>query len=242
MTKKLLIILIVALVAVGELFAGSVTMRVSPPRGKSRIDVGDIFYLDIVVHNVDGVPSQPQVPGANLNYFQETGSQSSFTSVNGHSTSSVSVTYTATLRAKTEGNYSFGPITVGGVKSNTVKYNIGAAMPSQQPSAQQNQHPSAQAPDDDDSKPKSIGKGDQNLFLRATVSSTNAYEQQALVYTVKLYSSYTAIKFVGATASPKFDGFVVEESKDISNQLTFENYQGKQYATAVIARYIIFRR
>ena len=63
---------------------------------------------------------------------------------------------------------------------------------------------------DDDSKPKFIGKGDGNLFLRASVSSSTAYEQQALVYTVKLYTTYDAIKFVGATAAPKFDGFVVE--------------------------------
>ncbi|MDE6297773.1 MAG: BatD family protein, partial [Muribaculaceae bacterium] len=92
----------------------------------------------------------------------------------------------------------------------------------------------------DDGKPKFIGKGDSNLFLRASVSQTNVYEQQALVYTVKLYTTYDAIKFIGATAAPKFDGFVVEESKDISHSLIAENYNGKIYATAVIARYVIF--
>ncbi|MDE6339478.1 MAG: BatD family protein, partial [Muribaculaceae bacterium] len=66
------------------------------------------------------------------------------------------------------------------------------------------------------------------------------YEQQALVYTVKLYTTYDAIKFIGATAAPKFDGFVVEESKAVSNSLEYETLNGKTYATAVIARYIIF--
>ncbi len=32
----------------------------------------------------------------------------------------------------------------------------------------------------------------------------------------------------------------MEESKATSAQLSYENYQGKTYATAVIARYIIF--
>ena len=111
-------------------------------------------------------------------------------------------------------------------------------MPRQAGSAPAAQH-GTQATDDD-SKPKYIGKGDNNLFLRANVSSTNVYEQQAIVYTVKLYTTYDAIKFIGATDSPKFDGFVVEESKDISSSLSFETYNGKSYATAIIARYIIF--
>ncbi|MDE6299867.1 MAG: BatD family protein, partial [Muribaculaceae bacterium] len=88
--------------------------------------------------------------------------------------------------------------------------------------------------------PRFIGKGNGNLFLKADVSRSTAYEQEALVYTVKLYTTYDAIKFIGATAAPKFEGFVVEESKDISTSLEYETYNGKTYATAIIARYIIF--
>ena len=239
MTRKLLITLLIAVTSLANLAAASVTLRVSPQRGKSQIDVGDVFYITIEVTNVDAQPTRPNIPGAQLAYFDQTGTTSSFSSVNGRTTQTYSATYTATARAKTEGNYTFGPITVGGVKSNSVKYNIGKAMPQQQPNIGSS-GASQQQGNADDNKPKSIGKGDQNLFLRASVSSTSAYEQQALVYTVKLYSTYTAIKFIGATESPKFEGFVIEESKDISDQLSFETYQGKQYATAVIARYIIF--
>lgn len=240
MSRKILISLFILVAAAANLAAGSVTLRVSPQRGKSQIDVGDMFYVIIEVANIDAEPTKPNIPGGQLVYFDQTGTSSSFSSVNGRTTQSFTATYTATARAKKEGNYTFGPITVGGVKSNTVKYNIGAAMPSQQPQPGVGGQQSQQQGSADDNKPKSIGKGDENLFLRASVSSTSAYEQQALVYTVKLYSTYTAIKFIGATESPKFDGFVVEESKDISDQLSFETYQGKQYATAVIARYIIF--
>ena len=56
----------------------------------------------------------------------------------------------------------------------------------------------------------------------------------------RLYTTYGAIKFIGATSAPKFEGFVVEESKDVSTSLNYETYQGKTYATAIIARYIIF--
>lgn len=233
-----ILIYILMLVYTLPLLAGSVRISVTPQRGKNRIEVGDRFYLNIEVTDISESPSRPDnLPGAKLAYFDRTSEQSRFSSVNGHTSRSYSATYTATFRAVKEGSYSYGPISVGGVKSNRVTYNIGAEMPQSQPPVSAAGQSGA---DSDDSKPKFIGKGDANLFLRANVSSTTVYEQQALVYTVKLYTTYDAIKFIGATDSPKFDGFVVEESKDISTSLSFETYNGKSYATAVIARYIIF--
>ena len=238
MRKKLFVYLLTFICAFSA-HSASVRISVSPQRGKNKIEVGDKFYLNIEIENMSENPPRPDnLPGAKLAYFDRTSERSSFTSVNGRSTQSYSATYTATFRALKEGSYSYGPISVGGVRSNKVSYNIGAEMPSSQPASPSSQSASRSA--DDDSKPKYIGKGDGNLFLRANVSSTNVCEQQAIVYTVKLYTTYDAIKFIGATDSPKFDGFVVEESKDISSALSFETYNGKSYATAVIARYIIF--
>ena len=234
-------ILLFTVVACG-LFAdaSSVKLTESPARGKRAIEVGDVFYIYIEVTDLRDRPSVPSsVPGAKILYFDHTAQMSQMTSVNGNVRQSTSDTWTVTLKAQKEGTFSFGPVSVGGVKSNVLRYTIGKQGSSgggREPSRQQ---PSAAA-DDDSSKPKFIGKGDGNLFMRASVSETNVYEQQALVYTVKLYTTYDAIKFIGATAAPKFDGFVVEESKAISNSLSYETYNGKSYATAVIARYIIF--
>lgn len=220
----------------GDLYAQSVTLSISPGRGKREISVGDIFYMSVQVEDLDGSPAKPDnMPGAKLLYFERTGHFSSMTNISGKMTQSVRYTYTATFKAEKEGQYSYGPISVGSVKSNTVNYAIGAPMPAQP----QTPSPSAGRSSDPD-KPEYIGKGDGNLFLRAEISQSSAYVQQALVYTVKLYSSYDAIKFIGATESPKFDGFVVEESKDISESLDYETYNDKTYATAIIARYIIF--
>lgn len=239
MTKKFHILLIVALAAVSSAFGASVRVSVSPQRGKSHIEVGDLFYLSIEVTDITAAPQKPDnVGGAKLIYFDRTREESGFSSINGVTTRSYAATYTATMRATKEGSYSYGPVAVGGVKSNQVRYTIGNASATQ--AHQSTQTGNAHDSSDDTDKPKYIGKGDGNLFLRASVSSSTAYEQQALVYTVKLYTTYDAIKFVGATAAPKFDGFVIEESKDISSSLSFETYQGKTYATAVIARYIIF--
>lgn len=225
--------------------AATVRLNVQAGRGRREIGVGELFYITYEVSNTEKAPEKPSsVPGAKVMYFDRTGQSSSFTSVNGKTTQSYSFTYTLTLRATAEGTYSFGPVTVDGVQSNTVSYTVGAAPQPQQPGApaQGGGGNNASAPDRHNSAdgPKFIGKGDGNLFLKANVTKSTAYEQEALVYTVKLYTTYDAIKFIGATAAPKFEGFVVEESKDVSNQLEYETVGGKTYATAIIARYIIF--
>lgn len=226
------------LLAALPLSAASVRLSVSMPRGQRTIGVGDVFYIQYEVSNTDARPEQPRsLPGAKVMYFEHTGQSSSYTVVNGVSSQSRSHTYTLTARATTEGSYTFGPVTVGGIKSNQVRYSIGKAT---EPERNVPGRQGASADDPDSQKPKFIGKGDGNLFLRASVSKTTAYEQEALVYTVKLYTTYDGIKFIGATSAPKFEGFVVEESKATSVQLSYENYNGKTYATAIIARYVIF--
>ncbi len=233
-------LLIMLLLGGMSAYAASVRLTVDAGRGRRQAAVGELFYIYYEVSDLDAVPEKPaSVPGAKVMYFDRTGQSSRFTSVNGKTTQSFSYTYTLTLRAQKEGSYTFGPVTVGGVKSNAVSYAIGsAAVPSQpQPQGQdqtpEDRHNSADGP-------KFIGTGDGNLFLKADLSRSSAYEQEALVYTVKLYTTYDAIKFIGATSAPKFEGFVVEESKDVSTSLNYETYQGKTYATAIIARYIIF--
>lgn len=238
---RICLTLVVLLLQAAVAHSASVRMSVESGRGRRGIEVGELFYISIEVIDSDAKPQTPSsVPGANVAYFDRTGQSSRFSSVNGKTTQSFSSIWTLTLRATKEGSFTFGPITVGGMKSNSVSYTIGKAQ-NVQPAPGGNQgngNPSGNG--QDDGKPKYIGKGDGNLFMKANVSKTSVYEQEALVYTVKLYTTYDAIKFIGATATPKFEGFVVEESKDISTSLSYETYNGKTYATAIIARYIIF--
>lgn len=238
--KNILILVFTMCVSASSMQAASVRLSVDPPRGKRSIETNDLFYITYEVSDIDAVPERPaSVGGSKVMYFERTGQTSRFTSVNGKTSQSFSYIYTLTLKAQKEGSYTFGPVSVGGVKSNQVHFSIGKAAPVQNPSGSSAGGQSV-AGGDDSGKPKFIGKGDGNLFLRANVSRTNVYEQEALVYTVKLFTTYDAIKFIGATAAPKFEGFVVEESKDVSSSLSYETLNGKTYATAVIARYIIF--
>lgn len=232
--NKLLVTLLFCLVPL-SMSGASVRLSVDMSRSGRSIGVGDIFYITYEVNDIDNAPDKPSsVGGAKVLYFDRTGQSSRFSSVNGKTTQSFTYIYTLTCKAVSEGSFSFGPVNVGGVRSNKVNYCIGK---SSGPARQQGGDGAAEH---GGSGPKFIGKGDGNLFLKANVSKTTAYEQEALVYTVKLYTTFDAIKFIGATSAPKFEGFVVEESKAVSQSLNYETYNGKTYATAVIARYIIF--
>lgn len=229
--------------------AGKFQLSVTTQTGADDIEVGEQFYVYLKLENVDAEPPAPEVPGAVVKYFTLSSQSSSMTSINGQVTRTQSQTYVATCTASKEGSFTIGPLTVGGVKSNSASYKIVKAgtgsysqvQQRQQQRQPQSSHSQATEPDNaNDNSPKFIGKGNDKLFLKASVSKSSAYEQEALVYTVKLYTSYAPIKFIGATEAPKFDGFVVEESEETSKSLMYETYNGHEYATAVIARYIIF--
>ena len=239
---------LLSLVSLASSAEGKFQISVATQTGGDDIEVGEQFYVYLKLVNIDAEPSAPDVPGAVVKYFTLSSQSTSMTSVNGKMSRSSSLTYVATCSATKEGSFSLGPLSVGGVASNKASYKIvksGSGSLSRMQQRQQSrqsaqQSAPAQDPDDQNQGPKFIGKGNEKLFLRASVSKSTAYEQEALVYTVKLYSSYAPIKFIGATEAPKFDGFVVEESDETSTSLHYENYNGHEYATAIIARYIIF--
>lgn len=221
--------------------AGSVKITIEPYPGRSSIAVGDKFYVTVELDNVDGQINQLNVPGASFAYSSGAMTYQSASYSGGSPHVSTSSKYTLIYRAQEAGNYKLPAITVAGVKSNSPSYSIkgGNGANTSQPGGMQGVDPS-QIQRNRNSGPTFIGKGNGNLFMRASVSKTNAFEQEALVYTVKLYSSYKRVKFIGATASPKFEGFVVEVSDNTDKQFTPESYNGRVYNTAVIARYIIF--
>lgn len=249
--RSVMLFILLTLFAVGTASgAEKVELKVEASSRNGEIEVGQQFYIKIIVTNInEGVMAPKQVNGAKILYFGQQSTSSSFSSINGQTTQRVVNVYALTLKAEKAGKFSFGPVTVGGVKSNTVQYTIQTAgstpdpysqgAQSRQGSHSQSQQSGGQQSQDPDT-PTFIGKGNDQLFLRASISKSTAYEQEALVYTVKLYTTYGSIKFIGATDAPKFDGFVIEESNNVSNQLQYETYQGQTYATAVIARYIIF--
>lgn len=225
---------------------GASSIKISLRKGEAAPAAGQPFYLTVVMENVKGELPRLQADGAKILYQSETGRSEEYEIINGHRSSRIVRIFTVTMRAAKEGKVNVPAVTVGGVRSNALTVNVGKTR-SNASGAQQG---AASPPDFNTGQnsgqqqkqngPRYIGRGNDNLFMVASINKTNAYEQEALVYTVKLYSSFSSIHFIGATESPKFDGFTLEEANPKVESLHFENYKGKHYACAVIARYIIF--
>ena len=119
-------VLLLCLVSAFMMQAASVHLSVSMPRGQRTIGVGELFYISYEISNSDARPATPaSVPGAKVLYFERTGQSSAYTNINGVTSQVRSMTYTLTAKAQKEGSYTFGPVTVGGMKSNAVSYTIG---------------------------------------------------------------------------------------------------------------------
>lgn len=231
MKSRLFLTIVLALSSL--LSWAGVSVRLQTPGSGGKVAVGQKFQIIVVASGQGGDLQAPNPQGAEVIYRT-----SNSESINGNFTSES----TLTLLATTPGTYTFYA-TFGRQRSNVVKYTITdsrGAAPASGSGNSNSQTSSPQNPSSPQSGPKFIGKGNENMFLRASVSKTNVYEQEALVYTIKLYTTYQYIKFLGATAAPKFEGFVIEEDKVTDVQQSFETYNGRTYKSAVVCRYIIF--
>lgn len=225
--------------------ASSVRISIDAPN-PNKIEVGESFHITVEAVNCSGKLDVTQMPPGVKVVYHTSSQTTSQSIVNGKSEVRNVTSLIMTCKGNSEGKYSFGPVSVDGVKSNTVSYQIVAATAGGGNSKGSGTSSGAQNSGgtgsyyDPNSGPVFIGKGNEEMFLRANVNKTTAYEQEAIEYVVKLFTTYGDIKFLGAAAAPKFDGFVIEESNDVSTSFKFEDYNGKTYKTAVIARYIIF--
>lgn len=236
--NKVRYILAVAIFLLAASIAHSQQVRLTLINNGS-IGVGDSFAVQVELVNLKGDFTPPaSLPGARVERNMMTGSASTVIVGNGGSSVSSSKTYVMQLAAVKAGSYSYGPITVGGVKSNTIRYtidktahgntnsNAGMGTFGMQPS------PAPATPSG-----QNVGKGD--TFLKATVSNSTPYEQEAVIYSVKLYTTLTPYDWLPASV-PKFDNCTYEKSDDVSRVYTRETINGKVYNTAIIARYIIY--
>lgn len=232
---RLFIFICLCLFSVSALGASSVKIISDAYDGK--VEVEETFHITVEATNCAGSIDISKMPPGVKVVYHTTNQMTKTSVINGKSETSHTTRLIMTCKGLTPGKYSFGPVAVDGIKSNSISYQI---VPSSGNSSSKKSAAGQQPGYDPNSGPLFIGKGNEEMYLKAFVNKTNAYEQEAIEYTVKLYTTYGDIKFLGAAAAPKFDGFVVEESSEVSNSFSFEDVGGKTFKTAVIARYIIF--
>lgn len=159
--------------------------------------------------------------------------QSSTQIINGQVTSTSSITFTYILMANKEGTYTIPGATVmvnGNTHtSNSVKIKV---LPPDQDAGQGNKS---------SSRNQVAGSKitDKELFITATASKTNVYEQEAFLLTYKVYTQVNLTNLHGDT--PDLKGFHTQEV-ELPRQKTFslEHYNGKNYSTTIWQQFVLF--
>ena len=229
--KKLIIILIVLIAYSTQAFADKVSLTASAP---DAVVVGDQFRLSYTVTTQKVKDFRaPSIKGFDVLMGPSRSQQSSTQIVNGNVTSTSSITFTYILMANTAGEYTIGGASIvadgNQMVSNSVKIKV---LPQDQNSN------GGQGGSSTHSSGTSVS--DQDLFITATASKTNVFEQEAFVLTYKIYTRESNLQLNNAKL-PDFKGFHSQEIEMTTNaRWTPEHYRGRNYYTTVYRQFVLF--
>jgi len=163
---------------------------------------------------------------------------SSYQNINGKASSSVNVSYTYTLLPNKVGTFKIpgANVEVDGQKyySNGMTIKV---LPADKAQQSQGQSRGGASTANNSGTQKISG---DNIFVRAIYSKTNVYEQEAILVTYKLYTLLDVAQFTDMKF-PDFNGFLKQEIEQPKNaQLSYENYNGKNFGTVVLYQVLLF--
>ena len=234
--RKLIIILMTLMAYSTQTFADKVSFVASAP---DVVVVGDQFRLSYTVTTQKVKDFRaPSIKGFDVLMGPSRSEQSSTQIVNGSVSSTSSITFTYILMANTAGEFTVpgASIVADGNQmiSNSVKIKV---LPQDQ------NHNSSRRNNDNSSsiQPSSNASvSNQDLFITATASKTNVYEQEAFVLTYKIYTRESNLQLNNAKL-PDFKGFHSQEIEMTTNaRWTPDHYKCRNYYTTVYRQFVLF--
>lgn len=233
--RKLIIFLMVLIAYSTHASADKVSFTASAP---DAVVVGEQFRLTytITTHKVKDF-HVPSIKGFDVLMGPSRSQYSSTQIVNGSVSSVNSITFTYTLLGNTPGEFTVPGATIvadgNQMVSNSVKIKV---LPQDQGSG----GGSGQESDGNIHSSSGTGVSNQDLFITATASKTNVYEQEAFLLTYKIYTRESNLQLNNAKL-PDFKGFHSQEIEMNSNaRWTTEHYKGRNYYTTVFRQFVLF--
>ncbi len=205
-----------AQVAVGEQFRLSYTVNTDDAKGFRAGDIPDAF--DVLMG-----PSTSQ--------------QSSFQMVNGHTSSSSSITYTYILSAKKNGTFTIpaAHVTAGGKSITSNELHVKVSGQAQQ-GGQQGGHQQSSTGEIRNAGSAISGS---DLFIKVTASKQHVREQEPILLTYKVYTLVGLTQLNGKMADLK-SFYSREVPLPQEKQFHIENLNGKAYRTVTWQQYVVF--
>lgn len=215
-----------------QMLADKVSFTASAP---DAVVVGDQFRLSYTVTTQKVKDFRaPSIKGFDVLMGPSRSQQSNTQIVNGNVTSTSSITFTYILMANNAGEYTIpgASIVADGdqMVSNSVRIKV---LPQDQGSSNSSSSSSTHSS-------SGTGVSNQDLFITASASKTNVYEQEAFVLTYKIYTRESNLQLNNAKL-PDFKGFHSQEIEMTTNaRWTPEHYQGRNYYTTVYRQFVLF--
>lgn len=230
--KKHLILFLLSIIASVGVFADDIQFTASAPQAVVKGEQFRISYT-ITTQKVKEFRA-PSFEGFEVLMGPSTSRSSSTSIVNGEVTSTSTITYTYILLGVEEGEHQVPAASIvadgKSVNSNTLKIKV--LPPDKTTSGQSNQSKA-------NSSSNSNGQISNNdLFITATVNKTNAYEQEAILLTYKVYFTVNLREL--EIKMPDLKGFHTQEVQLQRGQPVLEHYNGRNYNALVWSQYVLF--
>lgn len=234
--KRYLLILQIFLCCV--FYAKAQKLVVNAP---SHVSVGENFRLTYTVNtqNVSDfrIGSVPEALEVITGPY--TSSQSSFQMINGHTSSTSSVTYTFILCASKNGSYTISPahVVANGKKlsSRAVKVNVSGTS--------NGSNGSPRMHDDSDNQPRLREAGTPihggDLFIKVSANKRRVHEQEPVLLTYKVYTLVDLTELEGKM--PDLTGFHTQEIP-LPQQKSYhiERVNGRAYRCVTWSQYVMY--
>lgn len=234
--KRFFLTAVLFITIIGTAFADVVSFVTSAPRS---VVVDQQFRISYKVNRVKvGEPTIPEIDGFRILTGPHRSTQRSMQMINGETTTSESVTFTYTLLAEKEGEFTIpaASIIVDGEKvtSNEAKIRV---LPADQAGQSSQQGRSNGGGIQRNTTSTNISNDD--LFIRASLNKTKVYEQEAVLLTYKVYSAVNLTNLDFPT--PELKGFHIQEVElPKEKQFELDRYNGRNYQSLVWRQFVLF--
>lgn len=230
--KRIFLSTLLILTTICTAFADEVSFVASAPKS---VVVGNRFKIAYEVNTkADSQPTISDVDGLRVLSGPHHSTFMSSSNVNGRVTSKQTITYTYIVVADNEGEMTVpgASVMVEGKKYTSNPLTI-KVLPESQASQLQSGGARAQASNN------STNITNENLFVRALVSKTKVYDQEALLLTYKVYTDVNLVNLDNPV--PDLKGFNIQEiTLSQQRQFELEHYNGHNYNTLVWRQFVLF--
>lgn len=230
---KRLLSLSLSLLLLLPLMADEVEFRAQAP---GKVVAGKPFQLTYTINQRARDLQAPEFTGFEYLAGPYTSQSSSTSFVNGHRTSTFTLTYTYTLLGNTPGDYTINPATItsDGQQYTSNGVRITVLPPDEQPA------PSSSSKSISE-RPEASSTSSSDIFVRTIVNKTNVYEQEALQISYRLYVAGVDFAQMGNSLKlPEMTGFLKQELELGNRQFELEHYNGRNYQAVTLFSYLLY--